>query len=346
MTAPGNQAGAQLGSSEIALSAAYDAALLDLDGVVYVGSEPILHAASVLRDAAARGLRLTYVTNNASRTPAQVVEILRSVGVDADADEIATSAKAAARLLAEHLPTGAKVLVVGAEGLRTAVENQGLTVVATAAENPAAVVQGFSESMSYAMLAEAVLAVNAGAFWVATNLDATIPTPRGMLPGNGALVAAVRHATGATPVAAGKPQRPLHDEAVRRTGATRPLVVGDRLDTDIDGALAVGADSLLVLTGVTTLLDLARVPAGRRPTYVSADLRALLVAHLPIKDDDGVMRCGPAAASFADGVVTVSQGSPAPDDDMTSAIRVACACAWRALDAGEAIRELAGVPPS
>jgi len=344
VTAPGDQAGNRLGRSVTPLCAEYDAALLDLDGVVYRGAEPIPHAASMLRAAADGGMRLTYVTNNASRTPAQVVAVLRGVDVDAQVDEIATSAQAAARLLAEHLPPGAAVLVIGAEGLHAAVVDMGFVAVSSAADAPVAVVQGFSESTSYAMLAEAALAVSAGALWVATNLDATIPTPRGMLPGNGSLVAAVRHATGATPIAAGKPQRPLHDEAVRRTGATRPLVVGDRLDTDIDGALAVGADSLLVLTGVTSLLDVARMPAGRRPTYVGADLRALLEAHLPITDDDGVLRCGDATASFADGVVAVGANAPPSGDDSgTSAIRVACACAWRAVDAGEQIQSLTGL---
>ncbi|MDQ1709300.1 MAG: glycerol-phosphatase, partial [Frankiaceae bacterium] len=265
--------GHQLASCAERLADAYDAALLDLDGVVYRGTEAIAHAAASLRAAAAAGMRLTFVTNNASRTPAEVAAVLNAVGVDAAAADVATSAQAAATLLAARLAPGARVLILGTRALRDAVADAGLTPVASAAEQPDAVVQGFSPDTNYSMLAEATLAVRAGALWIATNLDATIPSERGVLPGNGALVAAVSAATGATPVAAGKPQRPLHDEAVRRTNARRPLVVGDRLDTDVDGALAVGVDSLLVLSGVTALLELVRLPAGRRPSYVGADLR-------------------------------------------------------------------------
>ena len=338
-------AGHQLSSCPTPLSEEYDAALLDLDGVVYRGTEAIAHAAAALASAASAGMRLTFVTNNASRTPEQVVAVLRSVGVDAQPAEVATSAQAAARMLAERLPAGAPVLVIGAGGLRQAVIDAGLTPVDSAADEPVAVVQGFSDATSYPMLAEAALAVNAGALWVATNLDATIPTPRGMLPGNGALVAAVRHATGATPLAAGKPERPLHDEAVRRTGALRPLVVGDRLDTDIDGALAVGADSLLVLTGVTSLLELMRVAAGRRPSYVGTDLRALLHAHESVESSDGVTRCGPATASVHDGVLTVDPGAGLPPEaSATAALRAACASGWQALDAGAAVHAITGLP--
>jgi hypothetical protein len=121
----------------------------------------------------------------------------------------------------------------------------------------------------------------------------------------------------------------LHDEAVRRTGASRPLVVGDRLDTDIDGALAVGADSLLVLTGVTTLLQAVRLPAGRRPSYVGADLRSLLEAHPPVEIAGSAATCGTATAAIVDGVVS-ARGTVID----TCAIRAACALGWNAVDAG------------
>lgn len=320
------------------LSRAYDAALLDLDGVVYRGVEPVEHAAESLRAAKADGMRLAFVTNNASRTPEEVAEVLRGAGVDAEPAEVATSAQAAARLLADRFEPGARVLVVGATGLWQAVVAAGLAPVDSAAAAPVAVVQGFSDATTYAMLAEASIAIGAGALWVATNLDATIPTPRGLLPGNGALVAAVALATGRSPIAAGKPQRPLHDEAVRRTGASRPLVVGDRLDTDIDGAIAVGADSLLVLSGVATLLAVARLAKGSRPSYVGSDLRSLLEPHDAVEATATSSRCGPATATLVGGTITVDSAGTT-----TAAIRAACALGWAAVDTGIDIAAVDGV---
>jgi glycerol 3-phosphatase-2 len=255
----------------------YDVALLDLDGVVYRGAAPVPGAAEAVAAARAGGMRMAFVTNNASRTPAAVVAALAAAGVPATEDEVVTAAQAAAILLTTLVPRDANVLVTGGEGLRVAVAEAGLTVVASAAEAPAAVVQGYAPDLTYADLAEAALAVRAGAVWVASNLDATIPTDRGLLPGNGALVALVATATGRRPDAsAGKPERALHDEAVRRSGARRPLVVGDRLDTDVEGANRAGCDSLLVLTGVSDEASLRAAPPERRPTYLGADLSALL----------------------------------------------------------------------
>ena len=218
---------------------------------------------------------MEFVTNNASSTPAGVVERLARAGVPATEAEVATSAQAAATLLATLVPAGSRVLVTGGDGLVVAVREAGFRIVYSATDAPDAVVQGYSQGLAYGQLAETALAVRAGAFWVATNLDATIPTARGELPGNGSLVALVATATGRRPDAvAGKPERALHDEAVRRSGARRPLVVGDRLDTDVEGAARAGCDSLLVLTGVAD--EAAVANATTRPTYVGADLRALL----------------------------------------------------------------------
>lgn len=332
-----SQLGHRLADSADPLSQAHDAALLDLDGVVYLGTDPVAHAAQALVAAQAAGMRLTFVTNNASRSPEEVTAALRAVGVEATPAQVATSAQAAAQLLAERLASGARVLVVGAGGLRRAVADRGFAVVDSAAADPAAVVQGFSDATTYAMLAEAALAIRAGALWVATNLDSTIPSRRGLLPGNGALVAALACATGVRPLAAGKPERALHDEAVRRTGALRPLVIGDRLDTDIAGAIAVGAQSLLVLTGVTSLLELLQAPAGRRPAYVGADLRVLGEAQLPVELDAAIARCGPATAVIDNGKVIVEAA-----DCGTCAIRAACALCWRAGDADVAVTSVGG----
>ena len=269
-----------LGASAEPLCTAYDTALLDLDGVVYRGDEAVPGAVQAVAAARAAGMRLAFVTNNAARPPAAVAAHLARVGIPAGEAEVVTAAQAAATLLTTLVPAGARVLVTGGEGLRAAVADAGLAVVVSADDDPDAVVQGYAPGLTYADLAEAALAVRRGAVWVASNLDATIPTARGELPGNGSLVALVAHATGRRPdAAAGKPERALHDEAVRRTGARRPLVVGDRLDTDVEGANRAGCDSLLVLTGVAGEAALLAAPPERRPTYVGPDLRALLVAH-------------------------------------------------------------------
>nr|WP_238992424.1 HAD-IIA family hydrolase [Jiangella ureilytica] len=260
------------------LTELYDVALLDLDGVVYVGPRPVSHAPEALRQARTAGMRLAFVTNNAARPPERVAAHLTEIGVEALPDEVVTSAQAAARLLAEQLPAGSKVLVVGGEGLEVALREQDLVPVSGADDGPVAVVQGFSPTVGWPLLAEGTYAVASGLPWVATNTDPVVPTDRGRAPGNGTLVAAIRTATGREPVVAGKPEPPMHREAILRSGATRPLVVGDRLDTDIEGANAAGADSLLVLTGVTDPIDVVLAPARLRPTYVGHDLRALHVS--------------------------------------------------------------------
>jgi glycerol 3-phosphatase-2 len=337
--------GQQLGSCDSPLATAYDVALLDLDGVVYRGTEPVEHAAAALTAARAAGMRLAFVTNNASRTPAAVAEVLSSVGVPADPGDVITSAHAAAATLAAALPDGGPVLVVGGEGLRRALTDAGFELVASADDKPLAVVQGYVPTTTYEDLAEATLAVRAGAVWIAANLDSTLPSPRGLLPGNGALVAAVRVATGATPLVAGKPEGLLHAESVRRSGAHRPLVVGDRLDTDIEAAVRGGSDSLLVLTGVCDLAELLTAPAGRRPAYVSPDLRGLVEPQPPVTvglDPAAVAACGAVLASLAgDSVVLSGSGTP------SAALRAACAVAWAGLDAGLApATRLTGVVPT
>jgi len=252
------------------LSARYDAILADLDGTVYAGQDEIPGASAALA-----GLNVYYVTNNASRRPAEVVAHLTELGFETEIDRVVTSAQSAARLLADQLPSGALVLVVGTDGLADEVREVGLSVTRSADDKPAAVVQGHSPDTGWAILSEAVLAVNAGALWVACNIDPTLPTERGLLVGNGSMVAAVAHATGRQPQVAGKPAAPLMKDSIAAANAERPLVVGDRLDTDIAGANEVGVDSLLVLTGVSTALDVIRAAPHQRPTYVAGDLSAL-----------------------------------------------------------------------
>jgi HAD superfamily hydrolase (TIGR01450 family) len=314
--------------SDQPLCAAYDVALLDLDGVIYLGGKAIPGAPDALAQAARAGMRAAFVTNNASRSPSRIAAQLAGLGVPATAADVVTSAQAAARLLAERLPAGARVLVAGGTGLRIALHEQNLRPVSAAAEHPAAVVQGYSPDLSYALLAEAALAIRAGAWYVATNADGTLPTPRGPQPGNGSIIELLVTATGVRPVVAGKPEPPLHAESVRRTGARHPLVVGDRLDTDIEGAVRGHADSLLVLTGVSTPADAILAPPQCRPTYLARDLGGLLTSHPEVtRADGGGWSCGGWTARLApDGGKLGRSGSGDPVD----ALRALCRAAWTA----------------
>ena len=310
------------------LCTAYDVALLDLDGVVYLGDTAIPGAAEALRKAGAAGMRLAYVTNNAFRTPAAIAALLTSFGAPASPEDVVTSAQAAARLLAERLPPGAPVLVIGGSGLRMAVRERGLRPVSTAAEQPRAVVQGYSPDVSYSMLAEGGLAVAAGALFVASNGDLTLPSRRGRQPGNGSLIQVVATATGVQPLVAGKPEPPLHRESVLRTGARHPLVVGDRLDTDIEGAHRVGTDSMLVLTGVTGPAEAVLAPPSQRPTYLAEDLAGLLEPQPEVTRTDGTFGCGgwTARASGDQGDHLVLDGG----GERIDGLRALCAAAWAA----------------
>ena len=291
--------------------------------MVYIGGAAIPGAAEALHKADAAGMRLAYVTNNAFRTPAAVAALLTSLGVPAGADDVVTSAQAAARMLAERLPAGAPVLVIGGSGLRMALRERGLRPVGTAADKPLAVVQGYSPGVDYSMLAEGGLAVAAGALFVASNGDLTIPGRRGIAPGNGSLIQVVATATGVKPLVAGKPEPPLHRESVLRTKARHPLVVGDRLDTDIEGAHRVGADSLLVLTGVTDPAAAVLAPPTQRPAYLAEDLAGLLEPHPEIEEKDGGYGCGGWTARAADGGLDLTgQG------ERIDGLRALCAAAW------------------
>jgi glycerol 3-phosphatase-2 len=252
----------------------HDVLLADLDGTLYQGPAAVPGAVEAVRGAAERGVRTVYVTNNASRRPSEVAEHLAELGFAARTEDVVASSQAAAAMLADQLPAGARVLVVGAEALAAEVTGRGLRVVAKADEADA-VVQGHSPDTGWPQLAEATVAVRAGALWVACNLDPTLPTERGPLPGNGAMVGVVRVSTGQEPQVAGKPGPALLHEAARRTGAQRPLMVGDRLDTDVEGGRAAGMATLLVLTGISDAAELLAAPPELRPDYVAADLDGL-----------------------------------------------------------------------
>lgn len=332
--------GRGLGTCDEPLATAYDAALLDLDGVLYLQSEPVPHAAASVTEAARRGMRLAYVTNNASRSPQTVAGHLVELGIPAAPDDVVTSAQAAVRIVAEAVEPGSAVLVLGTEALADQVRASGLRPVRTVAEadgTPAALVQGLSPDTAWRDLAEAAVAIRRGALWVTGNVDSTLPTTRGPLPGNGTMVDALRTATGASPVVAGKPEPALHAESLRRTGAQRPLVVGDRLDTDVLGAVRGGADSLLVLTGVVDVPALLAAADGTRPSYVAEDLRALLEPQPAVQSDGDRATCGHARAAWDGATLRVDGGRT------TAALRAACALAWAAADAGRPLEGVVGL---
>ncbi|MFI2373260.1 HAD-IIA family hydrolase [Streptomyces sp. NPDC018833] len=331
------------GGSAIALSEAYDTALLDLDGVVYAGGEAIAYAVESLATARAGGMHLAYVTNNALRTPDAVAAHLTELGIPTAADDVITSAQAVARLISEQVPAGSRVLVVGGEGLRVALRERGLEPVESADDGPVAVVQGYGgPDLAWGRFAEACYAIARGVPWFASNTDLTIPGARGIAPGNGAAVEVVRIATGAEPRIAGKPLPPMHRETILRTGAERPLVVGDRLDTDIEGAFNGGVDSLLVLTGVTDAAQLLAAVPSHRPTYIDADLRGMLTSQPEVTEADGELRCGGwSAAVRGDELVLDGEGTP------LDGLRALCGAAWTyagdgscTLDAGKVLARL------
>jgi glycerol 3-phosphatase-2 len=264
--------------STTSLQDRYAAIVCDLDGVVYRGPAAVPHAVDAL---VGTRLPVIYATNNASRPPADVAAHLRELGLPCGPEAVATSSQAGARTIADRVPPASAVLAVGGPGVAVALEEAGLTPVlpdAVSGHHPVAVLQGYGPQVTATHLAEAAYAVQSGAIWVATNTDATLPTDRGVAPGNGSLVAAVQRAVGRAPdVVAGKPSAPLYLMCADRLAvpAERVLAVGDRLDTDIEGAVAAGMDSLLVLTGVDDLAACLAAPPHRRPTWVAHDLRSL-----------------------------------------------------------------------
>ena len=254
----------------------YDAIVCDLDGVVYRGDPAVPHAVEAL---AAVGVPIQFATNNASRPPHQVADHLRRLGLEVSDESVATSSQAAGWVLTQHLEPGAAVLAVGGEGVALALTESGFVPVSSADEAPVAVVQGYGPEVNATDLAQVAYAVQRGALWMATNTDLTLPTDSGYAPGNGAMVLAVSAAVGRGPdLVAGKPDKPLYLMCAERLGVApnRVLAIGDRLETDIEGAQNAGMDSLLVLTGVHGVRDAVAAPPGARPTWVARDLRALM----------------------------------------------------------------------
>jgi glycerol 3-phosphatase-2 len=317
------------------LSTMHDVALLDLDGVVYIGDHAVPGATEALATARGSGMRLAFVTNNAARAPEEVAEHLRVIGIPADDDEVVTSAQAGADLLARALAPGSAVLAVGGPGVALALERAGLSARRAhelGVDSVQAVLQGFGRDVAWTDLAAAALAVQHGAQWILTNPDATLPVPGGRAPGNGSLARAVEAAAGRPPDdIAGKPHPALMRASIERSEARSPLAVGDRLDTDIAGAARVGVPSLLVLTGICDVRTLLRAQPGERPDYVGADLAALNHAPAPTGGPggprlvDGVWQLGGASAWVEHGELRVEISGV-----WLAALQCACAAAWSA----------------
>lgn len=324
----------------------FDGIVCDLDGVVYRGHEAVPYAVESLLSALSTGVKVVYATNNASRPPADVAAHLSALGLPGPATRVVTSAQAGARYVAQRFPPGSRVLALGGPGVDLALQEAGLCPVraqpapaqpgtqdARSQEPLVAVVQGYGAQVAWTDLAEAAYAVQAGALWVATNIDSTLPTERGMAPGNGALVGAVRQAVSADPVVVGKPQTPLYElsVAVLDLRLDRTLAIGDRLDTDIKGASAAGMSSLFVFGGVHRWADVVGAEQTSRPRYIATDLRSLHSAYQePVQDpaDPSHWVCAEADARVSgSGDLVVSQAG-----GLNERLRASLAALWQSAD--------------
>ena len=288
--------------------AGIDLVLADLDSVVYKGADAIPYAVESI-NAIASTIRVAYLTNNASRTDASVAEHLTELGLRVVAEDVVTSPQAAVRLLAGLVPAGAKVLVVGGEGLTVEVEKGGFVVTRSAEDSPAAVIQGFAPEVGWKDLAEAAFALHGGIPWVATNTDWTLPLARGTAPGNGTLVSAVHTAVGILPVVAGKPEVAIYEEAMTRYGSRAALMIGDRLDTDIKGANRAGIPSVQVLTGIDQARQVLAAVPDERPSFILDDLRGLHEPYPAAEVEGEVTTVGAAAVRLSGNRLTAERGA-------------------------------------
>lgn len=311
----------------------HDTLLLDLDGVVYEGSHAIEHAVETIEIIQKLGPKVGYITNNSSRTPETIAGQLSGFGIKLDSKDIISSAQSGVELLGKLVEPGAKVLVVGGEGLTLSVSEAGYELVGSSDDSPAAVIQGFAPDVSWNDLAEASYAIQKGARWVATNQDWTIPREKGLAPGNGTLVSAVHTAVGQLPVVAGKPERAIFDTALRVFGAKSALYVGDRLDTDVVGANRSSIASGLVMTGVTTRKELLAAKEDSRPTYILENLSGLLGEYEDPKKTKRGYSCAGAEVELLGNKVLVTIGDP----KSLGALKAATKVIW---DSGLAIHTL------
>ncbi|WJY63296.1 putative hydrolase YutF [Corynebacterium atrinae] len=306
----------------MSLLASHDALLLDLDGTVWEGGRAIPGAVEAISGAAAAGVDSMYVTNNAMRGPGAVAEKLRAIGLETSEANVVTSAQAAIDMAAEHLQPGDKILIVGTDSFRALAIDAGYVVVDSAEDEPKAVLQGMNPDLGWRELSEAALAIRQGARYFASNLDTTLPTERGLMVGNGSMVAAVVTATEVAPQSAGKPGPAMFYSAVNRLGAKSPLAVGDRLDTDIQGGNAAKMPTFHVLTGVSGELALIEAPEDQRPTYIGETLLDLHQA--PENLQPGAQGGFTARIDGAD--ILLERGTP--ESTSIEALRTVLEVAW------------------
>ena len=329
--------------SDEALIDRYDAALFDLDGVVYLGPQPVPGASDGIADLRARGVRIGFVTNNAARPPQVVVDQLTRLGIPASVDDIVTSAQAGAAMLAEQLAAGSLVYIAGADALADEVRAAGMRGTRDWREEPVAVIQGYDPDIAWSTLDGACFAIERGARWFATNSDLTRPTDLGLVPGAGAQINVVRTAVDAEPEEAGKPSPPLLHETMRRLHSTRPVFVGDRLDTDILGANRVGIDSLLVFTGAHGKHDLVDAGEDLRPTWIGPDVPSLLQPPRTVQWDGETCRVGEQRAVVEDDEVRLAS-VPTGLSDQYDAAWAVIQVAWRHPGVGTSVLDrLSGV---
>lgn len=311
-----------------ALAADYDAALFDLDGVIYLGPYAVEGIPEALDELRSRGTNLGFVTNNAARTPAAVAHHLEELGIRASEADVVNSTQATLRMLAADLPAGAKVLAVGTDALAQQLSGAGFTVVTALEDEPMAVVQGYHPNIEWPRLEDAALAIQNGAVWYATNPDLTRPSERGIVPGLGSQLGVVRNCVDVEPKIAGKPYRPLLDETVLRLSAKHAIFVGDRTDTDILGANNVGMDSLFVFTGAHGKQDLAEAPPEYRPTHIGFDASALLEPKREAEFQTQRYICGYQEVDFTEGVGYLSS-RPVTRDEQLDALWAGLQAKWR-----------------
>ncbi|HET7090618.1 MAG TPA: HAD-IIA family hydrolase [Anaerolineae bacterium] len=263
----------QYGMTRSSLSS-LQALIIDMDGVLWRGSEALPGITDFFAFLRRRAIRFVLATNNASRTEAQYAERLASYGAAVAIEEIVTSSTATAEHLTSLVPRGSRVYAIGMDGVREALAKQGF--VLSEGDEAAAVVVGIDWHVTYERLKRASLLIRAGAKFVGTNPDATYPAPEGIIPGNGALLAAIETATGVKPIVVGKPEPILYQQAIQRLGTPLDAIaaLGDRLETDILGGIRAGIKTILVMSGVTTPEQLAA--SEYRPDWVFEDILDLM----------------------------------------------------------------------
>ena len=247
--------------------------VIDMDGVLWHGEEPMPGMQEFFAFLKQCHIGFVLATNNSTRTPEQYVAKLARFGVEVPIESVLTCSLAAAAYLATIAPPGTHVYPIGEDGVRQALEQQGFVLTD---EEAAYVVVGMDRQMTWKKLATAALLIQAGAVWVGTNPDVSFPNEHGLVPGNGAQLAALEAATGVAPVVVGKPEPWVYEQALQRMGA-RPehtAALGDRLDTDIAGGQRAGLATVLVLSGIATQADLDTSPV--KPDLVCADIRGLM----------------------------------------------------------------------